>query len=416
MQVDDFRNLRQGQFFVVIKFQNSPRPLGHPSNHVKLSPGVFLAEEAPVAYVVENYFTWSIRHATLVPEKIRTDALTRSSVCSSLSRVSVGNHLTVWQRWVRQPQKIWLRRALFQVHLWGGVAVGLYILLISLTGSVLVYRNELYRAATPQPIISKSSGSRLTDDQLTKAVTRLYPGYRIVNLGRAPNLDQAVDVRLRRGDEIKHRLFDPRTGSDLGDSVSTGIRLVSALLDLHDNLLAGPTGRNVNGVGALAVLALAATGIVIWWPGIKTWRRSLTLHRGVGWKRLTWHLHSMIGFWGLGFVSMFALSGVYLVIPDQIQDLADWLEPLNAANSGTRIGDRVIYWLAYLHFGRINGIGIPCSGPGLCDQTTKAIWAVFGLAPAAMFVTGAIMWWSRVLRPRLAGARRPPRSHAVTAS
>jgi uncharacterized iron-regulated membrane protein len=25
----------------------------------------------------------------------------------------------------------------------------------------------------------------------------------------------------------------------------------------------------------------------------------------------------------------------------------------------------------------------------------------FGLAPAAMFLTGAIMWWNRILRPRL---------------
>jgi hypothetical protein len=81
------------------------------------------------------------------------------------------------------------------------------------------------------------------------------------------------------------------------------------------------------------------------------------------------------------------------------QDLADRLEPLTAANAGVRIGDRFIYWLAILHFGRILGIGFPCSGPGLCDQTTKAIWALFGLAPAAMFVTGAIMWWNRVLRP-----------------
>ena len=215
-----------------------------------------------------------------------------------------------------------------------------------------------------------------------------------------------MDVWLRRGNEIKKRLFDPRSGSDLGDSVPTGIWLVSELLDLHDNLLAGPTGRKVNGVGALAVLAVAVTGLVIWWPGIKTWRRSLTLHRGVGWKRLTWHLHSMIGFWSLGFMLVFGLSGVYLGFPDAFQDLADRLEPPTAANAGIRIVDRIIYWLAYLHFGRINGIGIPCSGPGLCDQTTKAIWAVFGLAPAAMFVTGAIMWWNRVLRPRLASARR----------
>src|SRR5205809_6655530 len=92
---------------------------------------------------------------------------------------------TTWQRWLRQPQNIWLRRALFQVHLWSGVAIGLYILMISVTGSVLVYRNELYRAATPRPIISKGSEPRLTDDQLTEAATRLYPEYRVVNLIRA---------------------------------------------------------------------------------------------------------------------------------------------------------------------------------------------------------------------------------------
>jgi uncharacterized iron-regulated membrane protein len=174
---------------------------------------------------------------------------------------------------------------------------------------------------------------------------------------------------------------------------------VSNLIDLHDNLLAGPTGRKVNGIGAIALLVLAATGLAIWWPGIRTWRRSLTLQRNVGWKSLTWRLHSMIGFWSLGFTLVFAVSGVYLAIPQPIQDLADRLEPLTAANAGVRIGDRAIYWLAILHFGRILGIGFPCSGPGLCDQTTKAIWALFGLAPAAMFVTGAIMWWNRVLRP-----------------
>jgi uncharacterized iron-regulated membrane protein len=278
--------------------------------------------------------------------------------------------------------------------------------MMSVTGSVLVYRNELYRAATPQPIISQDSRPRLTDDQLSDAAGHLYPGYRVVNIGRAPNLDQAVDVSLRRGGEIKKRLFDARSGSDLGNSLSIGFWFVSELLDLHDNLLAGSTGRTINGGGALAVLAVTVTGLVIWWPGIKTWRRSLTLRRGVGWKRQTWHLHSAIGFWSLIFTLVFGLSGVYLCFPEQFQDVADWLEPSTVANAGVRISDGFIYWLAYLHFGRVNGIGIPCRGPGLCDQTTKAIWAVFGLAPAAMFVTGAMMWWNRVLRTRLASVRQ----------
>ena len=288
--------------------------------------------------------------------------------------------------------------------------------MISVTGSVLVYRNELYRATTPEPIISKGAGRRLTDDQLAEDARRSYPGYRVVRIARARNPDQAVDVWLRRGNRTRMRLFDPRTGRDLGDSVPTGIWLVSKLMDLHDNLLAGPSGREVNGGGAVALLVVAATGFVIWWPGSKTWRRSLTLSRGLGWKRFTWHLHSMAGFWSLAFTLVFGVSGVYLAFPEPLQEFADRIEPPTAANAGFRVVDRVIYWLAFLHFGRINGIGIPCSGPGFCDQATKAVWGIFGLAPALMFVTGAIMWWNRVLRPRLARVRKPVRSHVEAAS
>jgi uncharacterized iron-regulated membrane protein len=315
--------------------------------------------------------------------------------------------LSAWQCWLRQPQKTWVRRALFQAHLWSGIAVGLYIFLISITGSVLVYWNELYRGATPEPIITKGSGPRLTDDQLTAAAQHLYPNYRVIRITRTRNLDQAVTISLQRGDQIKHRLLDPRSGIDLGDPISTGMRVVSFVLDLHDNLLAGPTGRTVNGVGACAVLVVAVSGIVIWWPGRKTWRRSLTLHRGLGWKRLTWHLHSMIGFWSFGFVMVFGLSGIYLCFPDWVQDIAERFEPSVAVRGRVPLVDQVVYWLAYLHFGRIGGIGIPCSGPGLCDQATKATWALFGLTPAVMFVTGAILWWNRVLRPRMGRARRP---------
>ena len=81
---------------------------------------------------------------------------------------------------------------------------------------------------------------------------------------------------------------------------------------------------------------------------------------------------------------------------------ADWLEPITDANAGLRIGDKAIYWLAYLHFGRIGGIGIPCSvRSGLCDWTMKSVWAILGLAPAAMFATGTLMWWNRVVRTKV---------------
>ena len=313
--------------------------------------------------------------------------------------------MTYWQQWIRQPQTVWLRKATFQLHLWCGIGLGLYVLLISVTGSILVYRNELYRAATRDPIVVTGSGARLTDKQLTTAATRVYPGYTVYLISRPPNPNQAVSVSLRgRGDPLKtsskNRLFNPYTGADLGNSVPPGIWLVSRLMALHDDLLGGATGRKVNGFGAILVVLLSFTGMVVWWPGIRTWRRSLAIPRNVGGRRLIWGLHSMMGFWSLGFILLFAASGAYLCSPDLFQDLADRIEPITEANARTRTIDQVLYWLAYLHFGRINGIGIPCRGPGLCDMATKLTWAVVGLTPAAMFVTGAMVWWNRVIRKR----------------
>src|SRR5262245_44826609 len=102
--------------------------------------------------------------------------------------------MTQWRRWVSQPQTVWLRKAAFQIHMWSGIGIGLYVLMISVTGSILVYRNELYVAATRDPIVVARSGPQLTDDELKSAVTRAYPGYTISEFRRGQNPDEAVDI------------------------------------------------------------------------------------------------------------------------------------------------------------------------------------------------------------------------------
>src|SRR5580658_2929926 len=105
--------------------------------------------------------------------------------------------MTWWQQCIRHPRTVFLRKAIFQLHLWSGIGLGLYVLLISVTGSILVYRNELYRAATPDPIVVTASGSRLTDQQLKGTATRVYPGYTVVRINRPLNPDQAVSIVLK---------------------------------------------------------------------------------------------------------------------------------------------------------------------------------------------------------------------------
>jgi uncharacterized iron-regulated membrane protein len=307
--------------------------------------------------------------------------------------------LNVWQRWLREPQILLLRRALFQIHLWTGVAVGLYVAMISLTGSILVYRNELYRAFSPQPRLVQDAGTALPLDDLEHAVRRTFPDARIVVVEPGPTPNHAADVTLERDDERTRRVVHPATGADLGPTLPLGYRVSAWMLDLHDNLLNGPTGRRVNGIGAFALLMLCASGLIIWWPGASRWRRSVLIDTGSNWKRLNWSLHSVLGFWFFAFLLMWSLTGVYLSLPDQVSALLDYIEPLDESNPVERVGDRIQYWLAYLHFGRLGGRGIPGCGRGLCDSITKATWAAVGVVPVLMAVTGAVMWWNRVAGP-----------------
>ncbi len=305
--------------------------------------------------------------------------------------------MSFWSQWTLSPQKLWLRRAVFQIHLWCGIGLGLYIFVICLTGSVLVYRNELYTAFSPRPVVVDGTGESIPVEELSRIALRAYPEHEVRDVRPGETANHAVEVSLRREGEVTRRLFDPFTGQDLGDPLPWGYRATAWLLDLHDNLLGGPTGRRINGIGALVLMALSITGAIIWWPGTRRWRRSLTIDTRAGWTLTNWSLHSAFGFWCWPFIFMWAVTGAYLSFPAAFGAIVDYLEPFDETNPVERIGDRVMYWLAFLHFGRLGGRGIPGCGQG-CDSTTKAVWAFVGLVPPALFVTGVLMWWNRVLR------------------
>jgi len=291
---------------------------------------------------------------------------------------------------IRQPQKLWIRRALFQVHLWTGLALAIYIIVLSATGSVLVYRNEINRLVETQKPPFDPKAKRLTPEELREAVQRVYPDWTITAMSeRISRRAPAYSVELQRGTtpEKKDRYFDPYTGADLGDSYTRGERILSNVVDLHDNLLIGTEGKFWNGVGSIVVTVTCLTGLVVWWPGIARWKRSLWMQWSSGWRRLNWDLHSAFGFWFFLFLLMWGVSGIYLGIPDPFNHVNEYFS--RPEGSGERLGDVILLWLARLHFGRWRDY------PSL-----KIVWAVVGLVPLLMAITGSIMWWNRKVRGR----------------
>ena len=225
-----------------------------------------------------------------------------------------------WQRWLQNPQSLSWRKFLFKVHLWVGLAIGLYIVLISVSGSAVVFRREVSRWFMPS--------------------------------------DHAF-----------------------GDPLPLAIRLMECGVDFHDNLLAGSVGRTVNGVAAILVTVLLITGVVLWWPGRTRWWRSLIVPRPGNTRRFSWHLHNARGFWGFVLLFGWAVTGAYFAFPAPFEATFDYLAP--DAETYPRPGEELLLTLIRWHFGRFGGL------------TIRVLWVILGLIPAAMFVTGFIVWWRR---------------------
>jgi uncharacterized iron-regulated membrane protein len=303
------------------------------------------------------------------------------------------NNTTSAERWLRHPQSVWLRKALFQIHLWTGLILASYVLVMSLTGAVLIYRRELSKVFSSQPRIVAGPGPRMTADQLKQAAVRAHPGYEVNRFFESRNPNLPVELWLERGPQKIQRLFNPFTGADLGDPLKPGFRLILWLVDLHDNLLSGRIGHAANGVGGACVSLVCLSGIIIWWPGINKWRRSLTVDWKANSRSFNWSLHSALGFWSFAFILMWGISGIYLSWPTPFNGVVDYLQ--TSQTRDVRLGDEVLAWLARLHFGRFPSVPL------------KITWTIFALVPVVLLVTGALMWWNRVLwpwyRPNLAG-------------
>jgi uncharacterized iron-regulated membrane protein len=209
-----------------------------------------------------------------------------------------------WRIWLEHPERVWLRNAVFQIHLWAGAALGMYVLFMSVTGSVLVFRNEF-----------------------------------------------------------------------------SGWRSIRWLGDLHANLLAGDVGRTANGIGAICLTVICLTGIVVWWPGLRNWRRGLTVYWRSHLARLNWDAHSALGFWFAGFVAMWGISGIYFAYPNAFNWAAGLVDPRD------RYADQLFSVLAELHFGRFNIVA-------------KMFWGVTGLVPGILAITGVFLCCRRVLESR----------------
>ena len=234
------------------------------------------------------------------------------------------------QRYFHRPQQVAVRRLNFQVHLWIGIILTLYMIMIGLTGSILVFRPELERLCSLKPWQNIRAQAPLAD--ITTVVDNLktaYPRSHIVSVD-APNEDNATFVAVVEGRGRIKVACAPTDGKILGEFPKAP-NWLDFIYVLHESLFIHHTGRVLNGVGAAFLLLLNATGMVIWWPGIRNWKRALKVDFERGWRRINFDLHVSIGFWTILIASFWAVSGIYFGWPLQFFRFVNSISPVITA-------------------------------------------------------------------------------------
>ena len=253
-----------------------------------------------------------------------------------------------------------MRIAFRRIHLYLAFAAGLVFFVQCLTGTVLVFEEEITHALHPEryEVAVPAGQARLSLAQLASTFRQTHPTDKV--LGFKVYADPARTVELsykdptakpegrgapagagsrpargargeeagrprkghgpRAGEKGKGRpergstaFLNPYTGQ-LVASLSPQQRGIFAWVeDLHRHLLAGEAGKVLTGLSAVFILFITATGLVLWWP--KT-RQLLTGRLRIkwdgSWKRINHDLHIVLGFYCSLFLFGLALTGVIM--------------------------------------------------------------------------------------------------------
>jgi uncharacterized iron-regulated membrane protein len=218
-----------------------------------------------------------------------------------------------------------MRRLLLQAHRWVGLIAGVYVLVMSITGAALVFRIDLQRASHPH-LFTAAGGVVADPEAIMDSVSRAYPDHRLSGVDAPTSARPTYLAYVTSSSGFRTILIDPVTARVLGELPErTAVR---ALQDLHYDLLSGRTGRLVNGIGAIAIVWLAVTGVIAWWPHRRQWRRAVAIDTGAsGWRRIL-DLHRAAGIWSAALILMWASTGAYFAFPGAFRAIIGAVSPL----------------------------------------------------------------------------------------
>ncbi|RZK18529.1 MAG: PepSY domain-containing protein, partial [Hymenobacter sp.] len=202
------------------------------------------------------------------------------------------------------------RKAVGKLHLWLGLASGLIVLIVSLSGAVFVFQDDIRDLTQPWRKVAVQARPMLPPSVLQAAATQAQPGF-TASWITYNGPDRSTAVYLSKGEDVYYAFLNPYTGQvlkvqNLRNDFFTLVQY------LHMYLLLPPAiGKWIVDIAVIIFVIMLGSGLVLWWPRNKAARKQ---RFSVKWeaspKRRNYDLHNVLGFYASALALVLALSGL----------------------------------------------------------------------------------------------------------
>ena len=210
---------------------------------------------------------------------------------------------------------------IYDLHSWSGIILGLFVYVVSFTGCLALFENELKGWEDPAKrlVIAQQSPAMMPKLQAWIDQNSKNEEVELINFTyphpNTPYFQVLMNTRSEGGERTRHETrWDTQHGKEL---VFKNEALTEWLLDFHRDLmwpaqLGGRTvGRAIVGVAGVILMLSIITGIITHTKIIREFF-TLRVKRSV---HLKWQdLHKILGLWALPFYTMISFTGAFLGI------------------------------------------------------------------------------------------------------
>jgi uncharacterized iron-regulated membrane protein len=247
------------------------------------------------------------------------------------------------------------------LHLWIGLVLFLVLAPLGLTGSWLVYDDQIDAWMHPQRH-AVSGPAALASGAYVEAARQAFGARARPAQLRLPQGPQGGPVTVQGG-----RLtawLDPATGRVL-EVGAPRQELRGLVHQLHGNLFLAQPGRKLVGWLGLVMLVSCVSGLVIWWP-----RGAFV--KGLAWRRspTAWsNLHHLAGFWICVPLALLSFTGAAIAFPEVVRLVSGAPAPAPRPGDAVLAAPRltvdaaVAAALAEAGPGRVQQVALPAPGP-----------------------------------------------------